>query len=125
MSRFAIPSHDTTPKSDGRHLVTAYMGSFAGYSWGFPGGYVRSTFGEDGQSVGNVTTPVHAFVGVIDRGHEVLNGASYFRTQGHGFAGFNGVGLITDVLNQLSGPKLFDGMDRRAAEFAAANFSGC
>ena len=69
LSKFGVPNilaGWTQSGRNGLHLVTN--------SWGFPGGFVKSKFSPGGVSVTNITTGVHAFVGVIDRRIAVAGG---------------------------------------------------
>jgi RHS repeat-associated protein len=118
LSRFSAPNRWTngTPASGGLTLVTT--GS------GWPGGWVRSEFSRDGQSVTNRTTIVHAFVGNITRSIFNNNGATWISTNGSGNAGDDTYGTVRDFLNQTDGPQLFDQLDKKAADYASKNYTG-
>ena len=124
LSRFAVPSiFSGDPITDGVYLVTN--------SFGFPGGIVQTSFSANGLSVTNVTTPVHAFVGVIDRSITVSSDGTFIETHGYGNAAkgtimhFRGFGHSRDILNQKFGPGIFDHIDSRAKNYAGANYPGC
>jgi RHS repeat-associated protein len=117
LSRFAGPFPVTgIPRGNGYYLV----------SWlGLPGGMVQTTFSATRLSVTNVTTPVHAFVGRIDRAVVRSGGATYITTHGSGNAGPGGMGNLRDVVNESLGPEIFGGLDSKALAYAAAHFAGC
>jgi RHS repeat-associated protein len=134
VGRFGIPNGYTQGRpqgGSGLHLVTA---------WGIPGGVVRSEFAQDGRSVRNTTTWLHAFVGTIDRRVESSSSAGYFATYGQGSAGTNTVphntqnlsmftfyspAAMRDLANQAFGPEIFESADRQAYRYARHHFEGC
>lgn len=124
MSRFAVPTAfaGMSNPNNGLNLVVqpTWLPGFA-----MPGGFVRTTFSADGLSATNVTTPVHAFVGVVERSFSNAGGATYVNTHGYGNAGSGVVGETRDWINSAGGPAIFSGLDARVAAYAAANYKGC
>jgi RHS repeat-associated protein len=114
LSRFGVPD-----------LVPGLQHSNGPYMVGGFGGVVMTTFAPNGQSVTNVTTPVHVFVGQITRTVIRSGGATYIVTRGSGNAGQSTIGRIRDLVNGASGPKIFGGLDYLAAQYAAAHYAGC
>src|SRR5882757_8212043 len=107
----------------------------------FPGGWVTTTFSEDGTSGANVTTPFHVFTGTVERSIINTDGGAYIQTHGHGGysqlpqsqspyasleTGFNvDIGGLLDLVNDSTGPSVFNDVDQEAAEYAQNNFPGC
>jgi hypothetical protein len=94
-------------------------------AYGVPGGIVTTTFAGDGLSAQNITTPVHAFVGVIDRSIGTLSTGTYINTHGYGNAGSSYFGEFRDRENLANGLGIFNNLDSRAAAYAASHYSGC
>jgi RHS repeat-associated protein len=119
LSRYGAPTATAglVHRRSGENIVTAGRV--------IPGGVVRTTFSTDGLSVTNVTTPVHAFVGVIERSISRSGGETFISTHGYGDAGNGLFADLRDSTNALFGPGIFDMLDNDAADYAAANYSGC
>ena len=106
-------------------------------SWGIPGGWVNTSFTPDGLSGTNVTTPFHIFAGTVDRTISNTDGGAYMLT--HGYGGYPEVpipspydgsevadlGYVLDLVNDATGPSVFNAVDQAAAKYAQANFAGC
>lgn len=103
---------------------------------GAPGGWVRTTYSQDGLVGRNVTTPIHAFNGEVNRAAVNAGGRGYMYT--HSFdrssvriLGLNGDGLnsvqtrLRDDINDIAGPQAFDYFDGKAKDYARKNFEGC
>lgn len=117
LSRFSVPDWFAGFKHDeGLHLVT--LGTM-------PGGVVNTAFFSNGLKVTNTTTPVHTFVGTIDRQIVVSDGATYIETHGYGNAGDGWFGGFRDAVNQLYGPAIFLDLDSSAAYYAFWLYGGC
>jgi len=102
---------------------------------------VTTTFSEDGTSGANVTTPFHVFTGTVERSIINTDGGAYIQTHGHGGysqlpqsqspyasleTGFNvDIGGLLDLVNDSTGPSVFNDVDQEAAEYAQNNFPGC
>jgi hypothetical protein len=135
ISRFTVPNVYTQdqPKTAGTYLVANTSG--------MPGGWVTTTFSPDGLSGANVTTPVHVFTGVVERSISNTNSGAYMLT--HGYGGYSSqpqsppqyssletgfsvdFGGLLDLINDGTGPSVFNDVDQEAAEYAMTYFSGC
>ena len=135
ISRFTVPNVFTQgqPKAPGTYLVVN--------NWGVPGGWVNTTFSADGLTGTNTTTPFHVFTGTVQRTVLDTSDGAYMLTHGTGGysslpqsqspyasleTGFNvDIGGLLDLINDVTGPAVFDNVDQAAASYAAANFPGC
>jgi hypothetical protein len=135
VSRFTVPNVYTQgqPKLPGTYLVAN--------NWGIPGGWVNTTFTPDGLAGTNTTTPFHVFTGVVQRSITNTSDGAVMLTHGTGGystlpqsqspdesleTGFSvDIGGALDVINELSGPTIFNSVDQAAAAYAKANFAGC
>jgi RHS repeat-associated protein len=132
--KFTIPSIFATSRvtnDDGLYLVTN--------SWGIPGGWVQTTFFQNGLIGQNVTTPVHVFVGTVERSVQNRADGAHLVTRGYGTAPLGPVmitvpgiytgiiltGPIRDSINTEQGPDLFAPYDRQATRYATHHFPGC
>jgi RHS repeat-associated protein len=135
ISRFTVPNVYTQgqPKTPGTYMVAN--------GWGIPGGWVNTTFTQDGLAGTNATTPFHVFTGVVTRGIVNSSGGAYMVT--HGTGGYSSlpqspspyessetgfsvdIGGLLDAINDLTGPPVFNAVDQAAAAYAQANFPGC
>jgi RHS repeat-associated protein len=91
----------------------------------FLGGYVTTTYGPDGLSGVNTTTPVHLLVGTVTRELVREGGKTYVYTYGQGNAGRGSINRARDGINQLGGPLIFWDLDRRMTRYAKAAYPGC
>jgi RHS repeat-associated protein len=134
ISRFTVPNSYTLgqPKAPGTYMVAA---------WGIPGGWVNTTFTPDGLAGTNTTTPFHVFTGVVQRSITNTSNGAYMLT--HGTGGYSSlpqsqspsasletgfsvdIGGALDVINDATGPIIFNNVDQAAAAYAKANFAGC
>ncbi|MDA5194984.1 RHS repeat-associated core domain-containing protein [Govanella unica] len=114
LGRFAVPNDYTAgdPQRAGQNIVTDMY---------VPGGVVTTTYSPSGLRATNVTTPVHAFVGTIDRSIS----ARSINTHGYGNAGRGWLGIARDLTNGRFGPGIFNTLDAQAAACAAKNYAGC
>lgn len=117
ISRFTVPNSTAGTKSgEGYHVVDFNF---------IPGGVVYTTYSADGLSGRNVTTPVHAFVGTVDRSISISGGQTYLMTHGYGSAGEGVFNRGRDGINGEAGKVIFSNMDAKAILYAKLFFPGC
>ena len=112
-------------------------------TWGIPGGWVNTTFTPDGFTGQNTTTPFHVFTGVVQR--TIANTSSGAEMLTHGTGSYSAlslpppspyasmetsggrvdIGEMLDLINDATGPSIFNNADRAAAAYANAKFPGC
>jgi RHS repeat-associated protein len=137
LNRFTVPNVYTQgqPQGPGVHMVASP------WTLGLPGGWVTTSFTDNGLGGINTTTPFHVFTGVVTRQISNSGGVAYMETRGTG--GYNSqlpppspdssslttafvdIGELLDMINQMFGPLVFDAVDQQAARYAAAHFPGC
>jgi hypothetical protein len=115
LARFAVPGHA------GENLSTGTYWVWAG---NIPGGQVNAVFQRGGLQVTNTTTALHVFSGTIQRDVFASGGRTLIMTQGNGRAPGLG-GASRDLINELSGPGIFNSLDEQAQRYAQSNFKGC
>lgn len=137
INRFTVPNTYTRgrPQSAGTNLVVSWFV--------VPGGFVTTTFSADGLAGRNVTIPFHVFVGVVDRSISNTTSGAYMET--HGYGGYGSLNLpppspsasletggtnldlggMLDLINNATGPVIFNDVDEQAARYAKHNFPGC
>ncbi len=140
ISRFTVPNDGTigNVQTKGTNMVwrAAYV---------VPGGFVTTTFADDGLSGRNVTQTVHVFAGTVDRWIDNTRSGAFMMTHGYGgygssnytppnpyasmetggWAGSVDLGGMLDSINDSAGPAIFNHVDEKAAEYAKAHFPGC
>ena len=108
--------------------------------WGVPGGFVTTTYTNDGLVGTNVTTPFHVFRGTVHRTIVNTSDGAYMSTHGYGGYGLGNavippsietggeaidLGLALDGLNDKYGPEIFNNADKQAARYSKHHFPGC
>ncbi len=117
ISRFTVPNSTAGTKSgEGYHVVDFNF---------VPGGIVRTTYSADGTFGRNQTTPVHMFVGTVDRSISISGGKTYLMTHGYGFAGPHILNQGRDAINGEAGKVIFSNMDQKAIWYAKLFYPGC
>jgi hypothetical protein len=106
LARFSVPGRD--PSNPVQSLETSLVED---PRTGLPGGWVTTTIDDDGLSITNRTTPVHAlYDGIVVRtARQTEDGSWYVTTRGFG----NNVVPGMNILNQEQGPLIFNILDQR------------
>jgi RHS repeat-associated protein len=138
--RFTVPSSYTTGSIQSENGDINMVANW----FGWPGGFVTTTYSPDGLVGTNVTTPIHIFKGTVERSILNTEHGSYMQT--HGTGGYGSlnlpapspsasmatgagpaidIGWALDFLNQKWGPGIFNDVDEQAALYAKWHFPGC